>query len=112
MSDQDKEPAAPNSIPKYLAEGLPKQDQETLEDIRTYIVQLIEYRERPIEPDLPNDTEIVEDDPKGKGAVAAEYRTCGDDSCQCMSGGEKHGPYEYRVYREGDTVKKEYLGKA
>lgn len=23
-----------------------------------------------------------------------------------MSGGEKHGPYKYRVYREGEPIKK------
>ncbi|WP_394342641.1 DUF6788 family protein [Saliphagus sp. LR7] len=46
------------------------------------------------------------------GTVYHEYRTCGDDTCQCMTGGPKHGPYSYRAYRDGDTVRQEYLGKA
>lgn len=29
-----------------------------------------------------------------------------------MSGGAKHGPYKYRAYRDGDTVRRKYLGKA
>ncbi|KYH24675.1 hypothetical protein HAPAU_30510 [Halalkalicoccus paucihalophilus] len=29
-----------------------------------------------------------------------------------MSGGEKLGPYKYRAYRDGDTVRRDYLGKA
>lgn len=29
-----------------------------------------------------------------------------------MSGGEKHGPYKYRAYCGGDTIRREYPGKA
>lgn len=29
-----------------------------------------------------------------------------------MNGGAKHGPYKYWAYRDGDTVRREYLGKA
>ena len=67
--------------------------------------------EQPIqEEDLSGDVEVVEEGPKG--TVYKEYRTCGDESCHCMSGGEKHGPYKYRASWEDGTVKKEYLGKA
>lgn len=109
------EPQAPESLPKYLADGLPKQDDETLEDVQAYVEALLNYREllaeEPIgENELPEDSEIVEEG--SKGTILHEYRTCGDESCHCMSGGEKHGPYQYRVYRDGDTVRKEYLGKA
>lgn len=27
-------------------------------------------------------------------------------------GGEKQGPYKYRVYRDGETVRRNYLGTA
>ena len=109
------EPVAPDSLPKYLDEGLLKQDRETLEDLQDYVEALLNYRglvdEQPIEKeDLPDDAELVEETPKG--SIMSEYRTCGDESCHCMNDGEKHGPYRYRVYREGESVKKEYLGKA
>lgn len=112
---RSSEPVALNSLPKYLADGLPKQDQETLEDIREYVNALLEYKEQldnqPIETDdLSDDIEVVDEGPKG--TVVVEHRTCGDESCHCMSGGEKHGPYKYRAYWEDGSVKKEYLGKA
>lgn len=108
-------PPVPDSLPKYLAKGLPKQDQETLEDIREFVDALLEQKatlaDEPInEDELPEDADIVEEGPKG--TVYLEYRTCGDESCRCMSGGEKHGPYKYRVYRDGNTVRRDYLGTA
>ncbi|WP_336346065.1 DUF6788 family protein [Halalkalicoccus ordinarius] len=109
------EPVAPDSLPKYLADGLSKQDREILEDVREYVEALLNYHalldEQPIDESyLPEDAELVEETPKG--SIMNEFRTCGDESCHCMSGGEKHGPYRYRVYREEGEVKKEYLGKA
>lgn len=111
------EPIAPDSLPKYLAKGLPKQDRETLEDVQDYVEALLNYRdlldEQPIDgSELPNDAELVDEGPDSKGSILIEYRTCGDESCHCMIGDEKHGPYRYRVYRESGDVKKEYLGKA
>lgn len=108
-------PTAPPSLPKYLAEGLPKQDDEALREAREYIDELLAAREqRRKEPvtanELPEEASILENE--SSSAVYLEYRTCGDESCSCMRGGEKHGPYKYRAYRDGDTVQREYLGKA
>ena len=109
------EPTAPSSLPKYIAEGLPKQDDETLLDTQEFIDELLttrkQHREEPIaEDDLPDDAEVVK---KSSGdTVYLEYRTCGDETCKCITEGEKHGPYKYRAYRDGDTVRREYLGKA
>lgn len=108
-------PTAPSSLPKYLTEGLPKQDDETLREAKEYIDELLAAREQrrsePVTDDeLPDDTQVLET--KSGSAVYLEYRTCGDESCSCMSGGEKYGPYKYRAYRDGDTVRREYLGKA
>ncbi|WP_380683575.1 DUF6788 family protein [Saliphagus infecundisoli] len=108
-------PTAPSTLPKYIADGLPKQDDETLRDTREYIDQLLADRERrreePVtEDDLSDDVDVVEEG--SGGTVYHEYRTCGDDTCRCMTGGPKHGPYAYRAYRDGDTVQREYLGKA
>lgn len=108
-------PKEPSSLPNYLADGLPKQDDETLQKVQEYIDELLAAREQrqsePVtEDELPEDAQVLENE--SSGAVYLEYRTCGDESCSCMSGGEKHGPYKYRAYRDGDTVRREYLGKA
>lgn len=95
-------PAPPDSLPKYIREGLPKQDLETLSETRDYIDQLLEWSEASVdEDDLPEDAEpIDEDDEEGKGTVVLEKVTCGDETCKCMKKGEKHGPYKYRYYRK------------
>ncbi|WP_169312208.1 DUF6788 family protein [Halalkalicoccus jeotgali] len=108
-------PTAPSSLPNYLGEGLPKQNDETLRETREYIDQLLATREQRrqesvTEDELPDEVHLLETE--SSGTVYLEYRTCGDDSCSCMSGGEKHGPYKYRAYRDGETVRREYLGKA
>jgi hypothetical protein len=108
----ENQPTAPGSLPKYIAEGLPKQNPETLEDAREYIDELIDWHQRPVEPaDLPDNAEPVDGDDDGKkGTIVKQYRTCGDESCHCLSGGEKHGPYPYRYWREDGEVKSEYEG--
>jgi hypothetical protein len=40
-----------------------------------------------------------------------EYRKCGKPSCRCARGA-LHGPYLVAYYREGNRLKKRYLGKA
>jgi len=108
-------PSPPSSLPKYLAEGLPKQDTETLRDVQSYVDALTEYRDRPVtEDELPETANPVEysDDVK-KGIVRKERVKCGDDNCRCISGDpqDMHGPYLYRYYREDGTMKSEYIGK-
>ena len=108
-------PTTSSSLPRYLADGLPKQDDEALRDAREYIDKLLAAREQhPQEPvtedDLPENTQLLENELNS--AVYLEYRTCGDETCSCMSDGDKHGPYKYRAYRDGDTVRREYIGKA
>ena len=108
-------PTAPPTLPQYIADGLPKQDDQTLRDAREFIDELLtareHRREQPIsEDELPADAEVVEEEPRG--TVYLEDRACGDETCSCMSGGQKHGPYKYRAYRDGNTVRREYLGKA
>lgn len=102
------------SLPKYLAEGIPKQDVDTLRDIRDYVDDLIQYREQPVEPDrLPDNAEPVDRDDGGKGTVVKEKVKCGDETCKCVSGApsDLHGPYLYRYYREEGELTSEYLGK-
>jgi hypothetical protein len=105
-------PSAPPSLPKYLAEGLPKQDVEALSDAREFIDGLIEWSQRPVEEDdLPDSAESVDGESDERtGTVVMEKVTCGDESCKCMTGDEKHGPYKYRYYRTDDgTLTSEYI---
>lgn len=106
-------PAASSSLPTYLAEGLPKQDDKALRKAREYIDALLNAREQrrqePVtEDELPADVQVLKNE--SSGAVYLEHRTCGDESCSYTSGRAKHGPYKYRAYRDGDTVRREYLG--
>ncbi|WP_227380225.1 hypothetical protein [Haladaptatus halobius] len=107
------EPHPPERLPKYLADGLPKQSTETLEDTLVYLEQLIEWRNRPLEADdLPDSVEPVDDEESsgGKGTLVKERVKCGAD-CTCNDG-NGHGPYLYRYFREKGTMKSEYVGKA
>jgi len=110
MADPEP-PTPPTSLPNYLADGLPKQDEETLRDARSYIDDLLEQRQRSVDSShLPTDAEPVDTDQDGKGTVVLETVTCGDETCHCASG-EEHGPYLYRYYHDGDSLVSEYIGK-
>jgi hypothetical protein len=110
-----EQPSPPSSLPQYLAEGLPKQDTETLHEIQNYTEALIEYRDQPLNTDeLPETAEPVdESDSAESGTVVKEKVSCGDDSCQCASGDSEdlHGPYLYRYYRANGKTRSEYIGK-
>jgi hypothetical protein len=103
------EPLAPDSLPKYLATGLPKQDDATLRETQTYIDELLDYRAH-TEPELPNDAEPVEDTADStSGTIVKEKVTCGKESCKCADG-DLHGPYLYRYWSENGVTKSEYVG--
>ena len=42
------------------------------------------------------------------GAIVPQFIRCGKPTCRC-SYGHRHGPYFYRVWREGPKVCKEYV---
>lgn len=115
MTTPEDRPSPPESCPKYIAEGLPKQDDETLENIVEYIEALLERRARPVATEeLPDNAEPVsEEASQSKGTVVKEWVKCGDDSCSCTSGNQAdmHGPYKYRYYRSDGSLTSEYLGK-
>ena len=107
-------PTAPESLPKYLRDGLPNQSVERLVDAREFIDELIEWQQRPVaDEDLPDEAEPIDDeDDSRSGTVVMEKVTCGDETCKCMTEGKKHGPYKYRYYRKDDgTLTSEYIGK-
>ncbi|WP_049998551.1 DUF6788 family protein [Halococcus sediminicola] len=91
---------------------LAKQNVAALSDAREYLDELIEWKQRPVEnDDLPQAAEPVGDENDGReGTVVMEKVTCGDETCKCMSEGEKHGPYKYRYYRMSDgTLTSKYI---
>ncbi|WP_273837083.1 hypothetical protein [Halococcus sp. PRR34] len=106
-------PVAPAIIPEYVREGVERQDTTILRQIATWCEQLADYRdERPIEVD--DDEELVEvnedggdggDDGSG-GTQVIKKIPCGKDCNGCP-----HGPYEYRVKRQGKNLKWEYIGR-
>ena len=106
MNQTTTEPTAPESIPKYVREGVERQDTTTLHNLAAWVEALAEYREsRPIE--VSNDEELVEVE-EGDDAVGTKVVKkvpCGKDC-----GGCPHGPYEYRVHRDGKQLTWEYIG--
>ena len=110
-----EQPHPPDALPKYLAEGIPKQDTATLHKLNQYVEALIEYRSQPVSPEELPETAAPVDDPSGsgKGTVVKEKVKCGDGSCKCVSGNpeDMHGPYLYRYYREDGRMNSEYEGK-
>jgi hypothetical protein len=42
------------------------------------------------------------------GAVCAQWVRCGKPGCRC-AGGQLHGPYFYRFWREGGRLRKAYI---
>jgi uncharacterized membrane protein len=45
------------------------------------------------------------------GEVCAQYIRCGKPKCRCEDG-ERHGPYYYRIWREGEQIHKVYVKRA
>lgn len=43
-----------------------------------------------------------------KGEVTEQFVRCGKSNCRCRQG-EMHGPYHYRVWREGEKIRKQYV---
>lgn len=99
-------PIPPESIPKYVCEGVENQDASTLREIAAWAEELADYREqRPIEVD--EDEELVEvgDDDGPAGTPVIKKVPCGKECNGCP-----HGPYEYRAKRQGKDLDWEYIG--
>lgn len=111
MTDEIASPTAPESLPNYLADGLPKQNDETLEDVRDYVDELLEERRRSVAVDeLPDGAEPIEDDEQSEeGTLVKERVKCGS-SCTCNNG-NGHGPYLYLYKRVDGKLTSEYVGK-
>lgn len=105
------DPSAPDSLPKYMVEGVPKQSDETLRDLQNWIDQILDYRANISEEDIEADEgEQIEDVKKtSSGTVVIKRVSCGKDSCSnCPNPG--HGPYKYIVKRQDGKLNWDYKG--
>jgi hypothetical protein len=109
-------PEAPDSLPKYIADGIPKQDVATLDELREYVDAMIEHKRRPVpEAEIPADADVVaEDNADENGTIFIRHSVCGDETCHCADPDDPgHGPYKYRVFRDEDgEVVHDYQGPA
>lgn len=108
----DERPAPPDSVPTYVREGVERQDAETLREIARWAERLAAWKERDVDgtairEDLDEEEQVDEIDEDDRGTIVRKRVPCGKDCSGCP-----HGPYEYRVRRDGDTLKWEYLGKS
>ena len=102
----NSQPEPPDTIPKYIYEGLEKQDVATLEDVISYAEELIDYRTQPPEEvDADEDEEIVEKEKRNGYTRVVKKVPCGKDCSGCP-----HGPYVYHVSRSGNGLDWEYIG--
>lgn len=104
-------PQPPDSLRKYLAEDVPKQDDANLRALQDWIDDLLEYRQDVAAEDIDagegESIEAVEE--SSGGTVVIKKVSCGKDNCTCQSG-DLHGPYKYIVRRQGDSLDWEYEG--
>lgn len=110
-------PEPPDAAASVL-DAVERQDTETLRALGEWALDLAEWREareqRDVDPSeaVDDDEQLVDAEPAAgdgqKGTIVTKKVPCGKDSCsQCP-----HGPYNYRAYRDGDTVRTDYLGPA
>lgn len=103
-------PPAPDSLPGYITEGVPKQDDQSLRDLQAWIDDLLAYREEQLAAAIDADETIDTVEQTSEGTVIEKYQLCGKDNCKCVDGA-LHGPYRHRItYVNGET-KWEYLGR-
>jgi hypothetical protein len=104
------EPRAPESVPKYVREGLDRQDRKTLRDVIMYCEQRIKYLNAeadrdPDEEELADEgEEIVEVEKDSEGTRVVKKVACGKDNCSTCP----HRPYLYLIRREGDSLVWDY----
>jgi hypothetical protein len=101
-------PTPSDTIPKYVAEGIARQDTDTLHAIIQYCERLIDhYNQEVDESELAGENEeVVDVEETEGGAVVIKKVPCGKESCSTCP----HGPYKYLVTREGESLNWEYKG--
>lgn len=106
-------PEPPESLAKTVADGVERQDADTLRDVAEWAAALAEWKDRELTPDEVKEEAVAEGEELedveagSSGVIVKKKIPCGKDC-----GGCPHGPYKYRAYRDGDTVKTDYVGPA
>lgn len=122
------EPHPPELLPDYLAEGLQKQDAETLRAVTQYAQDLRVFRTAQTVADRTDIASIPHSKRATSDELAATARTNGisDDIADWEAICEKGVPtkasivtktindnqYHYFQWREGERIKSEYIGPA
>lgn len=112
----------PDDLPSYLESSIDNYDADpaVLRAVRDYAADLkaaAEAGDGPTADEIyaqNTDGEIGEIKPgTDEWTYVIKKVKCGDDSCKCASGSDAdmHGPYVYRVRRDGDDLEWEYVGK-
>lgn len=108
-------PSPPESLPAYVVDPIERQDPDTLEESRAYANELLAYYQRQAADGIDQDELVGEDedlveseDADSGGTRVVKKVTCGKAACTSCP----HGPYEYRVQRQGDSLEWEYIGPA
>jgi site-specific DNA-methyltransferase (adenine-specific) len=103
-------PSPPEEVAQYIRDALDRQDPTTLRRIRDYSHELAQHRD--FIPDEKvkkhiDDNEVFDGVLRThNGTIVVKEVPCGKANCSKCP----HGPYKYRVYRDGSTFKTEYLG--
>lgn len=108
-------PTPPDRIPKYIAEGLAKQDAGTLRAIATHAEALAAHREAVAEGTLEEETTAEDDRPDDWDDDEWEAAVEGTEApakatltVKTINGND----YYYYQWREGDEIRSEYVAPA
>jgi len=106
-----QQPIPPDGLPQYLAEGVPKQDDDTLRELQEWIHELLDYRQDVAADEIEVDEgeQIQDVQESSSGTVVIKKVSCGKENCKCQRG-ELHGPYKYVVRRKGGKLEWDYRG--
>jgi len=113
-----EEPQPPDSLPKYLREGVQRRDAETLWKLAAYAEDMAEYKQEVAEQKLDEQADLEEDDVP-EDWDEDEWETAVDDARDEAELSPSKGTvtvneidgrgYYYLKWREGDTVKSQYI---
>jgi len=106
----DTVPPPPEEVAQYIRDALDRQDPTTLRQIRDYAHELARHREfipdEEIEERIEDNEALAGVMRTHNGTIVVKEVPCGKDNCSTCP----HGPYKYRIYRDGNEYRTEYLG--